>query len=118
MNQKSSLREVPQFVSEALTGNKRINYSGGETGILNLLDAKRQYEQARLGYVRAEAQRYQNTIQLLVAMGGGWWDAKLAMDDSNDLDGWFVNDGYALLIHENRSVGCNKRGIHVLVIGP
>jgi NodT family efflux transporter outer membrane factor (OMF) lipoprotein len=52
---------------------QRIRYSGGGTGILDLLDAQRQYQQAQLGYVRAEAQRYQDTIQLLVAMGGGWW---------------------------------------------
>jgi NodT family efflux transporter outer membrane factor (OMF) lipoprotein len=57
---------------------QRISYSGGGSGILPLLDAQRQYQQARLGYVRAEAQRYRDTAQLLVAMGGGWWDAKLA----------------------------------------
>jgi outer membrane protein TolC len=26
-----------------------------------------------------EAQRYQDTAQLLVAMGGGWWDADLTV---------------------------------------
>jgi NodT family efflux transporter outer membrane factor (OMF) lipoprotein len=57
---------------------QRIRYTGGGAGILELLDAQRQYQQAQLGYVRAEAQRYQDTIQLLVAMGGGWWGAKLA----------------------------------------
>jgi NodT family efflux transporter outer membrane factor (OMF) lipoprotein len=51
---------------------QRISYTRGGTGLLNLLDAQRQYQQARLGYVRAEAQRYQDTVQLLVAMGGGW----------------------------------------------
>jgi NodT family efflux transporter outer membrane factor (OMF) lipoprotein len=57
---------------------QRISYSGGGSGILPLLDAQRQYQQARLGYVRAEAQRYRDTAQLLVAMGGGWWEANLA----------------------------------------
>ena len=57
---------------------QRIGYSGGGSGILPLLDAQRQYQQARLGYVRAEAQRYRDTTQLLVAMGGGWWEADLA----------------------------------------
>jgi NodT family efflux transporter outer membrane factor (OMF) lipoprotein len=57
---------------------QRRNYSGGGIGILNLLDAQRQYQRAQLGYVRAEAQRYQDTAQLLVAIGGGWWDAKRA----------------------------------------
>jgi NodT family efflux transporter outer membrane factor (OMF) lipoprotein len=61
---------------------QRANYATGGVGILNLLDAQRQYEQARLGYVRAEAQRYEDTIQLMVAMGGGWWDANLAVNDN------------------------------------
>jgi len=34
------------------------------------------YQQAQLGYVRTEAQRYQDTVQLLVATGGGWWNQK------------------------------------------
>ena len=50
---------------------QRISYERGGTGILDLLDAQRQRQQALLGYVRAEVQRYQDTIALLVAMGGG-----------------------------------------------
>jgi NodT family efflux transporter outer membrane factor (OMF) lipoprotein len=61
---------------------QRISYTRGGTGLLNLLDAQRQYQQARLGYVRAQAQRYQDTIQLLVAMGGGWWDANQEEQDT------------------------------------
>jgi NodT family efflux transporter outer membrane factor (OMF) lipoprotein len=57
---------------------QRVNYSGGGIGVLNLLNAQRQYQQARLGYVRAEAQRYQDTVQLFVAMGGGLRDARAA----------------------------------------
>ena len=60
---------------------QRLSYSGGGSAILPLLDAQRQYQQARLGYVRAEAQRYQDTAQLLVAMGGGWWSTRLASAD-------------------------------------
>jgi NodT family efflux transporter outer membrane factor (OMF) lipoprotein len=54
---------------------QRLGYSGGGSGILTVLDAQRQYEQARLGYVRAQAQRHLDTVQLFVAMGGGWWNA-------------------------------------------
>lgn len=57
---------------------QRINFGAGGTGVLNLLEAQRQYQQAVLGYVRAQAQRYQDTAQLLVAMGGGWWATDLA----------------------------------------
>ena len=62
---------------------QQINYGSGGSGIIGLLDAQRQYQQAQLGYVRAEAQRYQDTVQLLVAMGGGWWDQKLASRENN-----------------------------------
>ncbi|MBV9912105.1 MAG: efflux transporter outer membrane subunit, partial [Sinobacteraceae bacterium] len=50
---------------------QRARYQIGGSGIIDLLDAQRQYAQASLGYVRAEAQRYADTIQLQIAMGGG-----------------------------------------------
>lgn len=52
-----------------------INYRDGGTGLLALVDAQRQYQQARLGYARALAARYRDTARLLVSMGGGWWGA-------------------------------------------
>lgn len=52
----------------------RKTYTIGNAGLLQVLDAQRLYEQARLGYVRANAQHYLDTVQLFVAMGGGWWE--------------------------------------------
>ncbi len=52
----------------------RTTYSYGNVGILQVLDAQRLYEQAKLGYIRAQVQRYQDTVLLFTAMGGGWWD--------------------------------------------
>ncbi len=75
-------RRALSMASEAVR-LQRINYGSGGSGIIGLLDAQRQYQQAQLGYVRAEAQRYQDTVQLLVAMGGGWWDQKLASADGS-----------------------------------
>jgi outer membrane protein TolC len=57
---------------------QRTNYERGGTGILDLLDAQRQYQHAQVGYIGAQAQRYLDTIQLLAAMGGGWWEAPVA----------------------------------------
>jgi outer membrane protein TolC len=37
---------------------------------LQVLDAERLYEQARLGFVRALVQRYIDTVQLFLALGG------------------------------------------------
>jgi len=52
---------------------QRASYDAGKSNILQLLDAERSQQQARLGYARAQAQRFQDTAQLFVAMGGGWW---------------------------------------------
>jgi NodT family efflux transporter outer membrane factor (OMF) lipoprotein len=49
----------------------RESYSAGNTGILQVLDAQRQRQQAQLGFVRAQAQQYLDTTQLFLALGGG-----------------------------------------------
>lgn len=51
----------------------RTSYTLGNSTLLQVLDAERRFQQARIGLVRAEAQRYLDTAQLFVAMGGGWW---------------------------------------------
>lgn len=48
----------------------RKSYQAGNVGFLQVLDAERLTEQARLGYVRAQAQRLQDTAQLYLALGG------------------------------------------------
>lgn len=48
----------------------RASYAEGNAGVLQVLDAQRSYQQARLGYVRAMAQRYLDTVQLFLALGG------------------------------------------------
>jgi NodT family efflux transporter outer membrane factor (OMF) lipoprotein len=48
----------------------RASYREGNAGVLQVLDAERLYEQARLGYVRAVVQRYMDTVQLFLALGG------------------------------------------------
>jgi len=48
----------------------RQSYNEGNVGVLQVLDAERRYQQARLGYVRAQAQRYIDTVQLFLALGG------------------------------------------------
>lgn len=46
------------------------SYQAGQASLLQLLDAQRQYQQARLGHARASAQRCADTAQLFIAMGG------------------------------------------------
>jgi len=49
----------------------RISFTAGSVGVLDILYAERLYAQARLGYVNALAQRYQDTIQFYLVLGGG-----------------------------------------------
>lgn len=46
----------------------------GAANYLSLLNADRQYQQARIGMIQAQAQRYADTAALFQALGGGWWN--------------------------------------------
>jgi NodT family efflux transporter outer membrane factor (OMF) lipoprotein len=73
LNHDAELLESEQSAVATSSENlvlTRESYSAGNTGVLQVLEAQRQSQQARLGLVRAEAQRYQDTIQLLLALGG------------------------------------------------
>jgi outer membrane protein TolC len=48
----------------------RKSYREGNIGVLQVLDAERHYSQASLAYVQANAQRYMDTAQLFLALGG------------------------------------------------
>ncbi len=64
-------RQVLDAASAALDLQQQ-SYAAGKTNILQLIDAERSYQQARLGSAKAEAQRLLDTAQLFVALGGGW----------------------------------------------
>lgn len=49
----------------------RLSYSAGGSGVLQVLDAERLSNQARLGYARAKVRRLQDTALLYLALGGG-----------------------------------------------
>lgn len=59
-----------QQAAEANLSLTRAAYREGNVSILRVLDAQRAYQQARLGYVQTEAQRYLDTVQLFLALGG------------------------------------------------
>ena len=60
--------------SEGALALERITYAAGKSDVLRLLDSERSYQQARVGYARARGQRYLDSAQLFVALGGGWWN--------------------------------------------
>ena len=51
----------------------RMQLQFGAASYLALLNAQRQYEQARIGLAQAQAVRYADTAALFQALGGGWW---------------------------------------------
>ena len=57
---------------------QQISYTAGKTTVLQLIDAERTFAQAKLTFVTAEIQQYEDTADLLVALGGGWWNDKIA----------------------------------------
>jgi NodT family efflux transporter outer membrane factor (OMF) lipoprotein len=69
-----------QAQSEALAVAARTlklvetNYRAGLVNYLQVLSADSQYQQARLGFVQAQALRLQDTSALFVALGGGSWE--------------------------------------------
>jgi outer membrane protein TolC len=61
-----------QTTAEAALNFAQTAYREGGAGLIPVVIAERQLNDARLGVVRAEAQRYLDTIQLFVATGHGW----------------------------------------------
>lgn len=54
----------------------QANYEAGVASYLQVLVANGQYYQAKIGYLQGVTQRYQDTVALFVALGGGWWNAE------------------------------------------
>jgi NodT family efflux transporter outer membrane factor (OMF) lipoprotein len=58
----------------------QVNYRAGLVAYLDVWAADVQFHQASIGYLQALAQRYQDTVALFVALGGGWWNAPVPAD--------------------------------------
>jgi NodT family efflux transporter outer membrane factor (OMF) lipoprotein len=56
----------------------RQGYQGGNAGYVQVLDAQRLQQEAQLGTVQAEAQRYIDAVKLLLAAGGHVGERRLA----------------------------------------
>ena len=56
---------------------QRLSFTAGKTSALQLIVAENVYSNVRLGYVRAQGQQMSDTAQLLIAVGGGWWNVEL-----------------------------------------
>jgi NodT family efflux transporter outer membrane factor (OMF) lipoprotein len=56
----------------------QANYKAGLATYLDVLAADALYHQAKIGQLQAIALRYQDTVALFAALGGGWWNAQRA----------------------------------------
>lgn len=71
--------QVVQAQDEALAAAREalhlveINYEAGLNTYLDVLSADAQYHQAVINDLQAIALRFQDTVALYVALGGGWW---------------------------------------------
>ena len=54
----------------------QANYHAGLVDYLAVLTADVQFHETTIAYLQAVAQRYQDTVALFVALGGGWWNAQ------------------------------------------
>jgi NodT family efflux transporter outer membrane factor (OMF) lipoprotein len=52
----------------------QIHYAAGLSTYLEVLTADAQFRQAEIADIEALATRYQDTVALYVALGGGWWN--------------------------------------------
>lgn len=53
----------------------QANYAAGIATYLDVLTADTQYYQAKINDLQTIAVRYQDTVALFTALGGGWWNA-------------------------------------------
>jgi NodT family efflux transporter outer membrane factor (OMF) lipoprotein len=61
----------------------QANYGAGLVAYLDVLVADVQFHEATIAYLQAVAQRDQDTVALLVAMGGGWWNEQTPIPESS-----------------------------------
>jgi len=67
--------DARRYAADALK-LQQISYNAGLVDYLSVLVADVQYHQASIAYLQALAQRYQDTVALYVALGGGWKEAE------------------------------------------
>ncbi len=58
----------------------QTNYEAGIATYLDVLYADGQYHQAKIADLEAIAVRYQDTVALFAALGGGWWNTAKVRD--------------------------------------
>jgi NodT family efflux transporter outer membrane factor (OMF) lipoprotein len=66
-------------------------YRQGSIPYVNLLNAQRTYQQARINLVQAQATRLADTAALFQALGGGWWNRADVLPNPLSPEGHFID---------------------------
>ncbi|MDQ6997989.1 MAG: efflux transporter outer membrane subunit [Mariprofundus sp.] len=59
-----------------------LQHQHGAVSYLDLLNAQKQYQQARINLIQSRAVLYSDTAALMYALGGGWWNGDVAADQN------------------------------------
>jgi NodT family efflux transporter outer membrane factor (OMF) lipoprotein len=71
-----------EAVARATLDLTQKQFELGAVNYLSLLVAQRDYQQARINLIQAQAARYSDTAALFQALGGGWWNRGSPRDDA------------------------------------
>lgn len=85
MDADAVILQQAALASEAAARSSRIaqaQFKAGETGALPALAAEAAYQQAQQTLIQAEGARYADTVALLQALGGGWWNNPQALEEA------------------------------------
>jgi len=72
-------QEQAEFAARGTLRITEKQYKLGGVSYLQLLNAQRQYQTARINRIQAQALRYNDTAALFLALGGGWWNRPEAL---------------------------------------
>ncbi|TWB23161.1 NodT family efflux transporter outer membrane factor (OMF) lipoprotein [Nitrospirillum bahiense] len=73
-----ALLEQAEKTAGAALALTQANFAAGLAAQADVLVADVQYRTAKLSVIAARASRYQDTVALFAALGGGWWNAPAA----------------------------------------
>ena len=69
--QQSTAQQRAMDIAEQNLALTRESFREGNVGVLQVLDAERAVQRARIGFVRAQGERLKDVAELSVSLGGG-----------------------------------------------
>lgn len=65
---------VAEHAAKTTLDLTQLQLQHGYAGVFELLASEQAYQQARIGLIQAQANRFADTAALYQALGGGWWN--------------------------------------------